>query len=141
MAFLVVEPEMSGTPKRATRGEKARYVFDVWLGDDVVGAHPAVLVTGRVRQALERLPNPTGFRCTRAQVAGSRFFRAHSAGKRLPAFWLVNVRGRAGRSDMGLTRDGALVVSERVANVLLQFRVRQATFRQYGGRRCRPTSA
>ncbi|HER19425.1 MAG TPA: hypothetical protein ENO14_00085 [Chromatiales bacterium] len=133
-SFLLVEPEPSGVPRPGRRREGSEYLLDTWLGDDLVRAHPAILVTKCVRDALEKLPDATGFSLVRARVKKSRFFRAHNRWRLLPAFWSVEVQGRAGRSDMGLTVESGLVVSERVASVLLQCRVRQATFRQYVGK-------
>ena len=130
-AFLIVEPEATGAAKAGQHGGAGEYVFDTWLLDEIIRPHPAVLVTSQVRDALQKLPNPTGFRFSRARVRRSHFFRAHSRGKRLPVFWSVEVDGEAGRSDMGLTAEGALVVSERVASILFEFRLKQATFRQY----------
>jgi hypothetical protein len=142
MTFLVVEPEASGRAADRAADGLITFVFDVWLGDDLVRAYPAVLVTKRLKAALEAVPNATGFRVSRVGVRRSRFFRLHNPDRRLQAFWVVEIPGRPGLDDMGITDAGALVVSRRILDVLLDGRVGQAVFAQYtpGGpqRRLRP---
>jgi hypothetical protein len=131
VSFFSVEPEVAGAPASDEHAGGVACVFDTWLGDDIVRAHPAVLVTTRAKNALSRLPGPTGFELTKARVTSSRFFRKHSPGRRLPRFWAVEVDGEAGRDDMGLTPSGTLVVSRRVLDVLLGFRIGRAALAQY----------
>jgi hypothetical protein len=115
-------------------------VFDTWLGDDLVRAFPAVLVTTAVKKALVGLHRPTGFEVARARIRSSAFFRKQNPGKRLPPFWALQVRGQAGRDDIGLTASGTLVVSRRVVDVLMDFRIGRAVLAQYTpGKRRRPT--
>lgn len=129
--FFTIEPEVSGSPAKGSPPGRLVFAFDTWLGDDLIRPYPAVLVTTPVRAGLLRLEEPTGFEIGRARVRTSRFFRKHSPGKRLPPFWSVEVRGLAGRDDMGLTASGALVVSQRVLDVLLGFRIGRAVLMQY----------
>jgi hypothetical protein len=129
--FFVVEPEMSGTPVRSESRFTRSIVFDGWLGDDLVRAYPAVLVTGGLRSALQALPCATGFRLSRARVESSPFLSRQEPGRRLPPFWSVDVHGEPGQDDMGITGAGALVVSRRVLDVLVEFRVGRAVFAQY----------
>ena len=131
MSFFNVEPEASGSPAAGSRPGAVACVFDTWLGDDVIRAYPAVLVTTPVKRALQGLPQPSGFEIERARIRTSGFFRKHSPGKRLPAFWAIQARGQAGRDDMGLTAAGTLVVSRRVLDVLLEFRIGRAVLTQY----------
>jgi len=142
MAFLILEPETSGTPAGGD-ADGGLYVLDTWLGDDVVRAYPAVLATTPVKEALEDLSRSTGFCMRRARVKQSKFFRQHSPEKDLPEFWSVVVNGQPGRDDIGLTPEGGLVISQRVLEALLNFRLTQAVFGQYraGKSECRPTSA
>jgi len=107
------------------------YVFDVWLGDDVVRAYPALLVTTPVKRALLGLDRATGFRVTRARVLRSAFFKKVNPGKRLPVFWLLEVRSGHGRDDLGLTPAGVIVMSRRVLDVLQGFRIGRALMAQY----------
>jgi hypothetical protein len=124
--FLIVRPEVSG---HAVAGDSIS--FDTWLGDDLVAAHPHLVVTTPLKKDLERIPAASGFAIARIRAVTSRFFRRHSPGKRLPVFWLVRIRGTAGRDDIGIAEDGATVVSPRVFDVLLEHKVGRATFSQY----------
>lgn len=130
-SFFNLEPEVSGAPVGGSRVGAMAYVFDTWLGDDLVRAYPGVLVTAAVKTALLGLTKPTGFEITRARVRASPFFKKHSPEKRLPPFWSIEVRGRAGVDDIGLGGAGILVVSRRVLDVLLNFKIGRAVLTQY----------
>lgn len=131
MNFLTVEPEASGFLVPGASANRVTCVFDTWLGDDVVRAYPALLVRTPVKDALLSLDRRSGFEVTRARIRASRFYRKHSPGKRLPVFWAIEVKGQAGRDDMGLAPAGVLVVSRRVLDVLLRFRIGRAVLAQY----------
>jgi hypothetical protein len=75
MSFFTVEPEASGAPDGEKSGKAVSCLFDSWLGDDLVRAYPAVLVTTPVREALLDLRQPTGFEIARARIRTSGFFR------------------------------------------------------------------
>jgi hypothetical protein len=129
-AFFVFLPELSGH-WRGEPGEAGVCVFDTWLGDDVVRAHPLLLVTAPLKPELERLA-PSGVAgITPARCEPSIFFKRHNPGCELPDFWAVRVAGQAGVDDFGLAADGSLVISRRVLDVLMRFRLRQAVFAQY----------
>ncbi len=129
MRFLIVEPEIAGTPKGSPADLEVS--FDTWLGDDLVRAFPVLLVTKALRDALSKVETATGFTLKTAQIRSSPFFRKHNPGRRLPRFWALVVDGQAGRDDMGLTGARALVVSKRIVDVLLEFRIGRATLMQY----------
>ena len=131
MSFLTIEPEASGFLVPGGAANRVACVFDTWLGDDLVRAYPAVLVRTPVKEALLSLDRRSGFEITRARIRASSFYRKHSPGKRLPVFWAIQVKGQAGRNDMGLTPAGVLVVSRRVLDVLLRFRIGRAVLAQY----------
>jgi hypothetical protein len=131
VTFFNVEPETSGAPASAAGQGQTTCVFDTWLGDDLVRAYPSVLVTTPVKRALLAVPGLTGFEVSRARIRASPFFRKHSPGKRLPTFWAIQVDGQAGRDDMGLNPAGTLVVSRRVLDVLLNFRIERAVLTQF----------
>lgn len=132
MRFLTVEPEIAGSPRRAAADLEVS--FDTWLGDDLVRAFPMFLVTRGLRDALAKAEVLTGFGFRAVSIRSSPFFRRHNPGRRLPRFWALMVSGRAGRDDMGLTGGGVLVVSRRVIDVLLEFRIGRATLAQYASR-------
>jgi hypothetical protein len=43
----------------------------------------------------------------------------------------VDVNGAPGADDLGFDPDGSIVVSQRVVDVLMRFRIRQATLAQF----------
>jgi len=128
--FFVVRPEPAGYRQRRS-GDVEVLAFDTWLGDDMVRAHPLLLVTEPLMKALAGLERPTGFSLRRVRSEGSRFFRRHDPGRRLPRFWAVEVSGAPGGDDFGFDTDGSIVASQRVLDVLMRFRIRQATLAQY----------
>jgi len=132
MVFYVVEPEASGSPgaDRVASGEPV-CTFDTWLGDDMVRAHPLLLVTTGLKDALLAMRKPTGFSLVRAQASPSPFFERHAPDRRLPPFWSVLVDGRPGLDDLGLGRDGSIVASARVVSALGRFSMKHATLSQY----------
>jgi len=106
VSFFTIEPEAAGSPATGSEPGRSVCVFDAWLGDELIRAYLVVLVTTPAKTALLDLQEPTGFEITRARIRTSGFFRQHSPGKRLPAFWAIQARGHAGRDDMGLTAAG-----------------------------------
>lgn len=106
-------------------------VFDTWLGDDVVRAHPLLLVATPVKQELEPLQPAGGLTVGPVRCETSLFFRRHNPGRQLPDFWAVRVHGEAGVHEVGLARDGAVVISQRVLDILMRFRIKQAVLAQY----------
>lgn len=106
-------------------------MFDAWLGDDLVAAYPCLVATTALKNDLAALGDSSGFTVARVRTKTSVFFRRHSPGRRLPVLWLISVVGEAGRDDIGISRDGATVVSQRVLDVLLRHRIPRAVFSQY----------
>lgn len=133
--FFIVEPEAAGAPAAGGAAGVVTCVFDVWLGDELVRAHPFLLATTALARALLELPEGRGFKVARARVKTSSFFRQQNPGRRLPPCWSLVVDGEPGRDDLGLTPDGRLVVSRRVLDLLLGFAVGRAVFAQYDGTR------
>jgi hypothetical protein len=132
MGFFVIEPEASGRPEGTpAAGEGPSCIFDTWLGDDVVSAHPLLLVTTDVRDALLELNQPTGFTVVRARTMRSAFFERHSPDRQLPTFWSVEVQGRPGVDDLGIGPGGSFVASARVVEALDRFSLKHATLTQY----------
>ncbi len=140
MPFLVVKPEPSGHPGVGTVVEaggeapvvrELHYVFDWWVGDDLVGSYPFFLVTVPLRAALAAIENASGFTFSHVRVTSSEFFRRTSPEKGLPEFCWLQVHGVPGVDDMGLSRDRALVVSGRVLAVLLAHALEQADISQF----------
>jgi hypothetical protein len=147
--FLTIRPEPSSQLVEAPAGGRSSlveapgqagrtYVFDYWLGDDLIGSSPLFLVTERLKAALLALDPPGGFAFEPASVEASAFMKRSSPDKRLPVFWKWRIEGRAGLDDVGLW--GAdLVVSGRVFAALLSCSLEQAEILQF--RRKAPAGA
>jgi hypothetical protein len=136
MGFFVVEPEASGRPAGTpVAGGEPACSFDTWLGDDLVRAHPLLLVTTELKDALLGLSEPTGFSVVRAHATRSAFFERHNPDRRLPAFWSVEVHGRPGVDDLGIGEDGSVVASARVVEAMGRFLLKHATLTQHLGLR------
>jgi hypothetical protein len=129
MPFLAVRPEQTG---RSTDPEgHGPYRFDWWLGDDLVEAHPDLLVTDGLRQSLERLPKLSGFSLESARVEESEFFKEKNGGRHLPTFWRLLLTGTPGVHDMAVAPDRVLVVSGRALALLLGHVLEQAEISQF----------
>lgn len=129
MGYFVVDAEASGRPA-GEKGEKS-CTFDTWLGDDVVRAHPLLLVTTGLKEALLGLSQATGFSLIEAKATRSAFFERHDPDRQLPTFWSVEVEGRPGVDDLGLRKDGSVIASARVVEVMGRFSLKHATLSQY----------
>lgn len=140
MAFFILTPEDAGRVQPLRKAGAPLYVFDTWLGDDLVRAHPVFLATSRLKEALEVLPHPAGFHCGRVRVERSPFLRDHRPELRLPTFWVLEVYGRAGIHPVGLAEDRSLVVSQAALSVLAEHAIPHAQFAQYPPHR-RPTAS
>jgi hypothetical protein len=132
VGFFVIQPEASGRPDPGTAAEgEASCSFDTWLGDDLVSAHPLLLVTTPLKEALEGLNRPRGFSFGRVRATPSGFFQRYNPGRRLPRFWSLEVHGRPGLDDTGIAGDGSLVASARVVAVMAAAALKHATLSQY----------
>jgi hypothetical protein len=107
--YFVLAPEPAGHLQGG--GGDHVCVFDTWLGDDIVRAHPLLLVTTPLKRELDALAGARGFSVGRARCQTSLFFRRHNPGRRLPPFWALRVDGDAGIHDVGLARDGSIIIS------------------------------
>jgi hypothetical protein len=130
MAFFVVTPEDAGRAEPQGDGDPL-YVFDTWLGDDLVRAHPVFLATTQLKNTLETLPGPTGFHSARVRVERSPFLRRHRSQLRLPTFWVLEVYGQAGHHPLGLSSDHSLVVSRAALDCLVQHFIPHAELSQF----------
>jgi len=131
MGFFVVSPEDAGHAEPQGSVGMPLYVFDTWLGDDLVRAHPVFLATTRLKDTLETLPGPTGFHSARIRVERSPFLRRHRPRLRLPTFWALEIYGQAGRHPLGLAADRSLVVSQAALDCLVQHSIPHAQLSQF----------
>jgi hypothetical protein len=124
--FFVLEPYVAGgiagdtvvhlleTPPRA---ERVGYEFQDWNGDWIVTSHPVFLATSAAAELLVAR-GCTGFTVRDVQVSTDDIFPELNPGLVLPKFVWLDVVGRAGEADLGLTDRGNLVVSEVTLELL-----------------------
>ncbi len=127
--FFAVEPEVVGASRTGSAASPV-FIFDTWLGDELVRVQPYFLAVARLRTALEAI-RPQGLRFEKVAVRSSPYFRRYARGVRIPRFWRLILEGRPGRDDAGLTPGSVLVVSRPVFDVLVRFQIPRAVFSQH----------
>jgi hypothetical protein len=127
-AFYRLEPEVAGglaPPSKIRRDvsppavENPHYVFEGWLGDELVEGFPYFLVTKRLDEELISLA-ATGFTLRQIRTSKSAQFDEIYPDRELPDFLWLDVTGASGKDDFGLEPDGLLIVSQRVLELLRQ---------------------
>lgn len=138
-SFWKLDPEVPGGIGKGTildrsthppRVENLHFVFDGWLGDDLLTSFPVYLVTARVREALEGL-QPTGCRLETLTVTKSTQFMEGHFALVLPQMWWLRITGAAGVDDFGMSNDHSLVVSQRVLDCLRRFHLDHCLIAQF----------
>lgn len=127
MRYYLVEPEVAGGlgpnciidyPLRGmSTVKKLHYVFDGWLGDELLESVPCFIVTQRLADALRRA-NLSGWLLDDVEVGKSEQFQDLCPSRQLPKFLWLKVNGVAGTDDFGIAKGLSLVVSERALEVL-----------------------
>ena len=117
---------------RATspRIEKFNYEFDTWPCDPILEAICAFIVTDRLKEALiEAHASGVGF--DDVEVTKSEIYLELHGDRPLPAFSWLQITGRAGTDDFGLSSSHRLVVSERIMNLLNAFGLKYCDVSEY----------
>ena len=129
MTYFELEPEVAGTLGPATTGdlrarppqvEKFNYEFDVWPGDPLLEALSTFIVTDRLKDRLIEL-GASGVAFGDVEVTKSGIFLDMNGDRPLPAFSWLQITGRVGIDDFGLSSSRHLVVSERIMDLLKAF--------------------
>lgn len=124
--FYVVEPEVAGGvgPHSVMDGSvhppvvsRLHYVFDGWLGDEIVESFPCFLVTEALSIRLAQA-GLTGFEIDAVEVTASDQFLDAHPGQQLPPFVWLKVDGIAGGDDFGIGPDLRLVVSSKALQAI-----------------------
>lgn len=121
-----LEPEVAGQLGPRTELDRRthppavsrlHYVFDGWLGDELLETFPCFIVTERLAVKLCSV-GLTGFELRELEVSTSEQFAELHPDVDLPGFqWLV-VRGQLGRDDFAIAHDHRLVVSDRALAIV-----------------------
>ena len=129
MTYFELEPEVAGGFGPATTGdlrarppqvEKFNYEFDVWPGDPLLEALSTFIVTNRLKDRLIEV-RASGVAFGDVEVTKSGIFLDMNGDRPLPAFSWLQITGRAGKDDFGLSSSRRLIVSERIMNLLKDF--------------------
>ena len=139
MTYFVLKPEVAGGFGPATTRnlkvrppqlEKFNYEFDVWPGDPLVEAVRNFIVTDRLKEALIEA-QASGVAFGDVEVTKAGIYLDMYGDRPLPAFCWLQITGRAGKDDFGLSSSGLPVVSERIMNLLNAFGLNHCEVSEY----------
>ena len=139
MTYFVLEPEVAGGFGPTTTGdlrarppriEKFNYEFDTWLGDPLLEALSTFIVTDDLKEALI-LAHASGVTFGDVEVTKAGIFLDLYGDRPLPAFSWLQITGRAGTDDFGLSSSRRLIVSERIMNLLNAFGLSHCEVSEY----------
>ena len=127
----MVGPTTTGNLQvRPPQIEKFNYESDTWLGDPLLEALSTFIVTDRLKERLiEAHASGVGFGDVEATKAG--IFLDLYDDRPLPAFSWLQITGRAGTDDFGLSSSRHLIVSERMMNLLKAFGLKHHEVSEY----------
>lgn len=126
MKYFTLEPEVAGgfgpnsilnTSVRPPSVTKFHYEFDVWLGDPLLEAVGCFIATEALKERIQAM-NATGVSFSTVEVSKSIQFKDLYPNCQLPKFVWLQVTGRPGIDDFGLSSKHSLVVSEKIRNAL-----------------------
>ena len=139
MTYFVLEPEVAGGFGPATTGnlqvrppqiEKFNYEFDTWLGDPLLEALSTFIVTDRLKERLIEA-HASGVAFGDVEVTKAGIFLDLYGDRPLPAFSWLQITGRAGQDDFGLSSSRHLIVSARIVNLLKAFGLNHCEISEY----------
>ena len=126
MHYFELQPEVAGGVGSCTQFDRSchpplvshlHYLFDGWLGDELIEGFPVFLVTSSLTESFAR-GNLTGFEVGEVDVEESQQFHDIHPDTRLPPFVWLKVTGRPGVDDFGLSPSHRLVVSQRALSLM-----------------------
>ena len=107
---------------------RVHYVFDDWLGDDLLESFPCYIVSERLYYLLSE-SGLSGFEFDQCQVSASHLFqkaaRQWNAPVMLPRFYWLRVHGIPGKDDFWISEDNYLMVSQKALEILRRFQIAQ----------------
>ena len=139
MTYFILEPEVAGDFGPATTGdwrarpprfEKFNYEFDTWPCDPILEALSTFIVTDRLKERLIEA-HASGVAFGDVEVTKAGIFLDLYGDRPLPAFCWLQITGRAGKDDFGLSSSRRLVVSERMMNLLKAFELTYCEVSEY----------
>jgi uncharacterized repeat protein (TIGR02543 family) len=141
MKYFSIEPEVAGgwgkntvferTPGKGTIVHKLHYVFDGWLGDELLTSTPCFIVSKRLADEIEKA-HLTGIRFDKVEVSTSGEFQDLHPDVQLPLFVWLRIDGKPGEDDFGLRKGIRMIVSQTALTVL-QSGISHAVIKQFEG--------
>lgn len=126
--IYILEPEVPGGLGPRTQMDRTvhpphvhalHFVFDGWLGDQLVESFPCYLVTPDLAESLFAA-GVTGFELAEVEIEVSDQFNEMYPDCVLPPFKWLRVLGKAGEDDMYITSENRLAGSQKVLDVILR---------------------
>ena len=126
MKYYILDPEVAGgfgpnavidPTVRPPNVSHFHYQFDGWLGDPLLETIGCFIVTTHLKHKIEAIA-PTGVSFGYVEISKSSEFEDLFPDQELPEFAWLQVTGRVGQDDFGLSLRNRLIVSERILNLL-----------------------
>jgi hypothetical protein len=123
----IFEPEVPGGLGQRTqmdcsvhppRVHSLHFVFDGWLGDQIVESFPCYLVSSELAFSLARA-GLTGCNLAEADVETSDQFKEMYPELILPPFKWLQIVGKPAESDLYITSDNRLAGSQKALDLIL----------------------
>lgn len=137
--FRIIEPEVAGGLGSETQLDntvhpplikKLHFVFEGWLGDDIIETFPCFLVTRRLMEGVVKRAL-TGISFDVVQITKSPDFMVMNSDVILPEFCWAKINGTSTDFDFFLANDHRLVISERVYELFKQFKLKHALLEEW----------
>ena len=128
MANYLLRPEVAGGLGEQTVMDRSvhppavsvlDYEFEDWSGDDLVACFPCLIVTERLRDAIES-SGLNGFGFADVRISATLNFDKFSTGG-LPPFHWLQVNGSRDVDDMWVGERGRLIVNDHAMDLLRGF--------------------
>jgi len=132
--YYYIEPEVSGGFGEQTVIDATvhppkisilHYLFDGWLGDELIESFPCFLVTEKIAKQIEH-EGLSGASFDEVFISTSEQFKELYPNRELPSFRWLKITGKAGVDDFGIADDFRLVVSKRSLEILEQGQISNA---------------
>ena len=126
--YLTIRPEVAGsfgdytimdTKTHPPKIERLHYVFEGWLGDDIVEGFPVFLISKNLYELLKKT-NFTGYKVDSCRVTMSQNFVEFYSHKKLPPFYWFKITGKKRESDFWVSEKNDLMASEKAIETLKQ---------------------
>jgi hypothetical protein len=102
---------------KGQESDEKLFIFNVWMGDQLVSIYPYYLATEELAGLLER-SGFTGFEARPAEVRKGEQFHELRPEVLLPRFVLLEINGLLGQSDFSDHANALVVSSEALETIL-----------------------